>query len=50
MPAEAVSGAHFDAWWKQARRDQPDLLTFDPAMLLHRDAAAAVRPEDFPDE
>jgi ATP-dependent helicase HrpA len=50
VPAEIVSGAHFDAWWKQARRDQPDLLTFDPAMLLHEQATAEVRPEDFPDE
>jgi ATP-dependent helicase HrpA len=48
VPAEVVSGAHFDAWWKQARRDQPDLLTFDPAMLLH-EQAAEVRPDDFPD-
>jgi ATP-dependent helicase HrpA len=48
VPAEVVSGAHFDAWWKQARRDDPDLLTFDPAMLLH-EQAAQVRPDDFPD-
>ena len=31
---------HFDAWWKKARRDQPDLLTFDPAMLVRDDADA----------
>src|SRR5690606_37604614 len=29
VPAEVVSGAHFSQWWKQTRRDQPDLLTFD---------------------
>ena len=46
--AEAVSGAHFDTWWKQARQTQPDLLTFDPAMLLH-EGAADVSAEDFPD-
>ncbi|TXL63122.1 ATP-dependent RNA helicase HrpA [Aeromicrobium terrae] len=34
VPPEVVSTRHFDAWWKQARRDQPDLLTVDPAMLL----------------
>ena len=28
MPADVVSGRHFDAWWKKARREQPDLLTF----------------------
>ena len=40
--AEVVSGAHFDTWWKQARRDQPELLTFDPAMLTH-DSAEEIR-------
>jgi ATP-dependent helicase HrpA len=48
LPAEVVSGAHFDGWWKQVRRTEPDLLTFDPEMLL-QDQAAEVRPEDFPD-
>jgi ATP-dependent helicase HrpA len=43
-----VSGAHFDQWWKQARRTNPDLLTFDPAMLTH-DNADEVRAEDFPE-
>ncbi len=33
--AEVVSGAHFDQWWKQERRQRPDLLTFDPEMLTH---------------
>ena len=45
---EVVSGAHFDQWWKQARRTHPDLLTFDPAMLTH-DTAEEVRAEDFPE-
>ncbi|MGO4257903.1 ATP-dependent RNA helicase HrpA [Marmoricola sp. RAF53] len=48
VPAEVVSGAHFDAWWKQARRSTPDLLTFDPAMLVHAHAAE-VSASDFPD-
>ncbi|WP_166136789.1 ATP-dependent RNA helicase HrpA [Nocardioides ochotonae] len=47
--AEVVSGAHFDQWWKQARRAQPDLLTFDPAMLTH-DTVEEVRAEDYPEE
>ena len=38
--AEVVSGAHFDQWWKQERRERPDLLTFDPAMLTHDDRGA----------
>ena len=48
VPAEVVSGAHFDAWWKQARRENPDLLTFDPEMLVHAHAAE-VSAADFPD-
>lgn len=27
IPASVVSARHFDAWWKDARRRQPDLLT-----------------------
>jgi ATP-dependent helicase HrpA len=46
--ADVVSGAHFDSWWKQARRDRPDLLTFDPAMLVN-ESASAVTAEDYPD-
>jgi len=49
VPAEVVSGAHFDTWWKQERRTRPDLLTFDPSMLVH-DRSEEVRAEDFPDE
>ncbi len=26
VPADVVSQRHFDRWWKQARREQPDLL------------------------
>jgi ATP-dependent helicase HrpA len=43
-----VSAAHFDRWWKQARRDQPDLLDLTPEVLLNP-AAAGVRPADYPD-
>ncbi len=46
VPADVVSGRHFDAWWKQARREDPDLLTFDPAMLVTEDDA--VSEEQFP--
>jgi ATP-dependent helicase HrpA len=49
IPADVVSGRHFDAWWKQARRETPDLLTFDPEMLVN-DGAGRVDPRDFPDE
>ncbi len=45
--AEVVSGVHFDTWWKQERRTRPDLLTFDPEMLV-RDVGEGVGA-DFPD-
>ena len=45
---EVVSGAHFDTWWKQARQRRPDLLTFDPEMLVN-ESARDVREQDYPD-
>ncbi|MCX6400839.1 MAG: ATP-dependent RNA helicase HrpA [Propionibacteriales bacterium] len=44
-----VSGAHFDRWWRDARKGDQDLLTFDPAMLTH-DTAEEVREADYPEE
>ena len=48
VPADVVSTAHFDAWWKQARQDTPDLLTFDVDLVVS-DAAGEVSSEQFPD-
>ncbi|MEV0127248.1 ATP-dependent RNA helicase HrpA [Dactylosporangium sp. NPDC050688] len=45
---DVVSGRHFDSWWKQTRRDQPELLTFDPAMLVN-DRAGGVAKDQYPD-
>ncbi len=45
--ADVTSGAHFDQWWKLARREQPELLTFDPSMLT-REVAETVSPHDYP--
>jgi ATP-dependent helicase HrpA len=50
IPADIVSTRHFDRWWKTARRDRPDLLTFTPEMLTNAAAAGQVRVEDYPDE
>jgi ATP-dependent helicase HrpA len=47
IPADVVSGAHFDSWWKDTRRETPDLLTFSMAMLVQE--TAAVDPGDYPD-
>ncbi|MEX0429039.1 ATP-dependent RNA helicase HrpA [Nocardioides sp. DS6] len=49
LPEGIVSGAHFDRWWRDARRTQPDLLTFDLAMLTN-EAAGEVTEEDYPEE
>ncbi|MGP4018007.1 ATP-dependent RNA helicase HrpA [Saccharopolyspora sp. 5N708] len=46
--ADVVSGWHFDAWWKQTRRDQPDLLNFEKSMLINQESAA-VSDRDYPD-
>jgi ATP-dependent helicase HrpA len=50
VPADVVSGRHFDAWWKSARRERPDLLTFTPELLTNAAAVGQVRVEDYPDE
>ncbi|MCW2826060.1 MAG: hrpA, partial [Aeromicrobium sp.] len=42
-----VSTRHFDSWWKKTKLRDPDLLTFDPAMLRH-DVEGA--DEEFPHE
>ena len=47
IPAGVVSGAHFDTWWKKARRERPDLLTFDLGMLVRDENAVNAR--DFPE-
>jgi ATP-dependent helicase HrpA len=48
IPADVVSAQHFDTWWKQARRADPDQLTFQPADLLTEDAAQ-VSTDAYPD-
>ncbi len=49
IPDDVVSARHFDAWWKKARRDRPDLLTFTEDLLVADDAGDVSR-QDFPDE
>ena len=49
VPADVVSGRHFDSWWKKARRTQPDLLTFTADDLLH-ESVDELSEEDFPAE
>ncbi|MFB7635264.1 ATP-dependent RNA helicase HrpA [Streptomyces sp. NPDC056149] len=48
IPADVVSGAHFDSWWKKQRHDEPDLLNFEHSMLIN-ESAEAVTKDDYPD-
>ena len=48
IPADVTSAVHFDTWWKQARRSDPDLLTLKASDLLS-DAAADVSAGAYPD-
>ncbi|HEX6497889.1 MAG TPA: ATP-dependent RNA helicase HrpA [Micromonosporaceae bacterium] len=48
IPADVVSGRHFDAWWKKTRHTRPDLLTF-PKSLLVNAGAGGVDAADYPD-
>jgi len=45
---EVVSARHFDTWWKQARREDPELLKFTPEVVVNP-AAAAVVDGEYPD-
>ncbi|MDX5318553.1 MAG: DUF3418 domain-containing protein, partial [Actinomycetes bacterium] len=46
IPPTVTSTRHFDAWWKKARTEAPDLLTLTHELLLP--GAGAVTPADFP--
>ncbi|GAA3345919.1 ATP-dependent RNA helicase HrpA [Amorphoplanes nipponensis] len=48
IPADVVSARHFDAWWKKARHDDPELLTFTREMLVNA-GRDAVDPAAYPD-
>jgi ATP-dependent helicase HrpA len=48
IPADVVSGRHFDSWWKKARRTEPDLLTFTRELLVNA-GRDGVDPDDYPD-
>ena len=40
IPAEVVSGRHFDGWWRKARHRTPDLLTLTRGDLLRGESDA----------
>jgi ATP-dependent helicase HrpA len=45
---DVVSTAHFDSWWKQRRRTDPDLLTLSLEAVV-ADRADEFSPDQFPD-
>jgi len=47
IPRDVTSARHFDAWWKKARAQSPDLLTFTQADLVGP-AADDIDPADYP--
>ncbi|MGW8529644.1 ATP-dependent RNA helicase HrpA [Nocardiopsis sp. NPDC055824] len=48
VPDDVVSAAHFDAWWKKARRTEPTLLDFTREELIN-DGVDVVSEDDYPD-
>jgi ATP-dependent helicase HrpA len=48
IPADVVSGAHFDRWWKRERQREPALLDFTREDLV-RDAGAALDRRALPE-
>ncbi|MDN5790303.1 MAG: ATP-dependent RNA helicase HrpA [Micrococcales bacterium] len=50
IPGTVVSGRHFDTWWKAARREDPELLTFTEDLLVHESPGAlgALHPTLWP--
>jgi ATP-dependent helicase HrpA len=48
VPADALTARHFDAWWKKARHETPDLLTLKLDDLLSGQAAG-LDAADYPE-
>ncbi|MBE3000794.1 ATP-dependent RNA helicase HrpA [Nocardiopsis sp. HNM0947] len=48
VPDHVVSAAHFDSWWKKARRTEPELLDFTRDELIN-DGVDEVSEDDYPD-
>jgi len=42
VPDAVVSGRHFDRWWRDARRADPELLTYPHELLVRPEAADAL--------
>ncbi|CPR19919.1 ATP-dependent RNA helicase HrpA [Brenneria goodwinii] len=47
LPHDIISARHFDKWWKDASRQDADLLNFEKSMLI-KDGADNVSALDYP--
>ncbi|MCI4179834.1 ATP-dependent RNA helicase HrpA, partial [Dickeya dianthicola] len=47
LPQDLVSSRHFDNWWTQASKTDPDRLNFEKTMLI-KDGAERVSALDYP--
>ena len=47
IPNDVISARHFDRWWKEAAKKDPELLNFEKSMLIKKDAAS-VSALDYP--
>ncbi len=47
VPQDVLSGFHFDRWWREARRKDPELLTYPRGLLLR--GGAEIDPRTRPD-
>ena len=47
IPQDVVSGRHFDRWWRDARRQDPDRLTYPRALLRAGAVDDAGRPSTW---
>jgi len=45
IPADIATTRDFEGWWRQTRREQPDLLTMRRSDLLDEDAAEAAQDQ-----
>jgi ATP-dependent helicase HrpA len=48
LPADVVSGERFERWWREARGEDPDLLTYPRELLIDAERAAAIEARDWP--
>jgi ATP-dependent helicase HrpA len=48
LPEDVVSGAHFDRWWRDAKRADPDRLSYTRELLLDPAAHAQLDPKAYP--